>query len=215
VTRATYVLLLILAAVAWAHVLGSDMAGSDMAGMGMPMAPTLAGGLLYVAGWTVMMAAMMLPSAAPMIALYAATQGNVPGVLARTAAVVAFALVYVALWAATGVPGYVLSEAMMAIGPKALAYGVAATLIVAGIFQFTPLKQVCLRRCRSPMGFLVAAGAMGLAWVVLIAALVAVEKLAPGGERIARLIGMGLVLLGLAVAVRPQLAMLLRAGGHG
>jgi predicted metal-binding membrane protein len=60
---------------------------------------------------------------------------------------------------------------------------------------------------------LVAAGAMGLVWVLLIAALVAAEKLLPGGEWIARAAGGALVLLGVAVAFRPDLVMALR-GGH-
>jgi predicted metal-binding membrane protein len=60
---------------------------------------------------------------------------------------------------------------------------------------------------------LVAAGAMGLLWVLLIAALVAAEKLLPGGEWIARAAGGALVLLGVAGAFRPDLVMALR-GGH-
>jgi predicted metal-binding membrane protein len=64
------------------------------------------------------------------------------------------------------------------------------------------------------MVVLVVAGAMGLPWVLLIAAIVAAEKLVPRGEWVARLTGVALVLLGLAVAVRPDLAIALRAGGH-
>ena len=60
------------------------------------------------------------------------------------------------------------------------------------------------------MVVLVAAGAMGLPWVLLIACLVAAEKLVPGGERIARAAGLVLVVLGVAVAARPQLVMSLR-----
>jgi predicted metal-binding membrane protein len=60
---------------------------------------------------------------------------------------------------------------------------------------------------------LVAAGAMGLVWVLLIAALVAAEKLLPGGPWIARAVGGALVLLGVTVAFRPDLVMALR-GGH-
>jgi predicted metal-binding membrane protein len=63
------------------------------------------------------------------------------------------------------------------------------------------------------MVVLVGAGAMGLAWVLLIAAVVASEKLLPRGERIAVMTGLALVLLGLAVAVRPELAVALRGGG--
>jgi predicted metal-binding membrane protein len=63
------------------------------------------------------------------------------------------------------------------------------------------------------MVVLVAAGAMGLAWVLLITAVVAAEKLLPAGEWIARVTGGALLLLGMAVAVRPDLVAALR-GGH-
>jgi predicted metal-binding membrane protein len=129
----------------------------------------------------------------------------------------------------------------------ALGYGIAAMLVVAGLFQISPLKQMCLQHCRSPLGFflghwragwrgslamgwahalyclgccwalmvvLVVAGAMGLAWVLLISSTVAAEKLLPGGRWIARGVGVALVLLGFAVALRPGVAMALRAGGH-
>jgi predicted metal-binding membrane protein len=55
---------------------------------------------------------------------------------------------------------------------------------------------------------------MGLTWVLLIAAVVAAEKLLPRGEWIARTTGIALVLLGIAVAIRPSLAGALRAAGH-
>jgi predicted metal-binding membrane protein len=57
---------------------------------------------------------------------------------------------------------------------------------------------------------LVAAGSMGLIWVLLVAAMVAAEKVLPGGEWIARATGVALVVLGVAVAVRPALALTLR-----
>ena len=158
-----------------------------------------------------------------------------------------FTLIYLGLWAATGVPIYLGSVALSAVGSRALAYTVAAVLLAAGIFQVSPLKQVCLRGCRSPLGFLlghwragwrgalrlgwkhavyclgccwalmivlVAAGAMGLAWALLVSAAVTAEKLLPRGEWIARVIGVTLVLLGVAVAVRPELAMALRPAAH-
>ena len=120
-----------------------------------------------------------------------------------------FTLVYLAVWAASGVPVYLAHTALMALSPRAFASGVAAILLAAGVFQLSPLKQACLRACRSPLGFLlghwraglggslalgwshavyclgccwalmvvlVAAGAMGLAWVLLIAAVVAAES---------------------------------------
>jgi len=245
-TVLTFAVLLLTAAAAWAHVLFAPMP-DDMAGMGMAMTPSLADGIAYVAAWAVMMAAMMLPSALPMIGLYAATQRNATDAAGRAARVALFTLMYLGLWAATGIPIYFLSVALGAMGSTTLAYGIAAMLLVAGIFQLSPLKQVCLQKCRSPLGFLlghwragwrgglamgwthavyclgccwalmvvlVAAGAMGLAWVLLIAAVVAAEKLLPRGEWIARLTGVALALLGLGIAARPGLATVLRAGGH-
>jgi predicted metal-binding membrane protein len=238
----TTVLLVVLMLAAWAHVLRSPMGMDDMAGMEMAMRPTFADGLAYVTAWSVMMTAMMLPSALPMIGLYAATQRNSSSAL-KAIRVGSFTLMYLGLWALTGIPVYFASEALGAIGSGALAYVVAAVLIGAGIFQLSPLKRVCLRHCRSPLGFLfghwregwqgglamgrahalyclgccwalmlvlAVAGAMSLAWVLLIAAIVASEKLLPRGEWIARTTGIALVLLGMVVAVRPSFAILLR-----
>ena len=246
-TVVALILLVVITAAAWAHVLFSPMSADDMAGMSMAMAPTLGDGLGYVAGWAVMMSAMMLPSALPMIGLYAATQRSAADPGSRVARVALFTLTYLGLWAMTGVPIYFGSVALSAITADALAYGVAGVLLVAGIFQLSPLKQVCLRHCRSPLGFLVGhwragclgglamgwaharyclgccwalmvvlvvAGAMGLPWVLLIAVVVAAEKILPRGEWIARLAGVALVALGIAVAVRPELAVALRAGRH-
>jgi predicted metal-binding membrane protein len=63
------------------------------------------------------------------------------------------------------------------------------------------------------MVVLVVAGAMGLPWVLLIAAIVAAEKLVPRGDRVAYVIGAILIVLGVAVAVRPDLATSLRGSG--
>jgi predicted metal-binding membrane protein len=144
--------LLLITAGAWAYVMTS-MQGGDMAGMDMVMAPTLVDGVAYVVAWAVMMAAMMLPSALPMIGLYAGTL-NAVSVLARAVSVGLFALVYLGLWTLTGVPVYLASLALMGVTTETLAYVVAGVLVIAGLFQLTPLKQVCLRHCRSPLGFL-------------------------------------------------------------
>jgi predicted metal-binding membrane protein len=237
-----YVVLLAVTGAAWGHVVWMALT-DEMAGMDMVMTPTFVDGLAFVAAWAVMMAAMMLPSALPMIGLYAATQRTEPAAVRRSAPVALFTLVYLGLWAMTGVPMYVANVAFSTIASEARAYGVAAVLVVAGVFQLSPLKQVCLRRCRSPIGFLlghwragwrgsltlgwshamyclgccwalmivlVAAGAMGLLWVLLVAAVVAAEKVLPGGEWIARATGIALLVLGVAVAARPGLAVTLR-----
>ena len=153
-TVVTFVALLVVTALAWLAILRAPMRGDDMAGMQMVMAPTARDAAAYVVAWAVMMAAMMLPSAMPMIGLYAATQRNTGSAPARTAAVASFALVYLALWAATGAPIYLASLALMAVGPATLAYITAGVLIAAGVYQLSPFKHVCLRHCRSPLGFL-------------------------------------------------------------
>ena len=241
-TVLTYGVLLAVTAAAWAHVVWMAVT-DEMAGMDMVMTPTFVDALAFVAAWAVMMAAMMLPSALPMIGLYAAMQRTETSAVPRTAPVALFTLIYLGLWALTGVPMYVASVAFSAIASDARAYGVAAVLVVAGVFQLSPLKRVCLRRCRSPLGFLlghwqagwrgslalgwshatyclgccwalmvvlVAAGAMGLLWVLLVAAVVAAEKVLPGGEWIARATGIALLVLGVAIVARPGLAMTLR-----
>jgi len=242
VTVLTSVVLLLIAAAAWVSVVRSSLQGDDMM-MTMPMPATPADGLAFVASWGVMMTAMMLPSALPMISLYGATQRGSAG---KGVPVALFALVYLSVWAASGVPVYFAHTLLMTLAGSAFAYAIAVILMAAGAFQLSPLKQVCLRACRSPLAFLlghwragrrgslalgwshavyclgccwalmvvlVAAGAMGLRWVLLITAVVAAEKLLPGGEWFARAAGGALLLLGATVALRPDLVMVLR-GGH-
>jgi len=243
-TVVTSVILVLIAAVAWVDVVRSALGDPDMM-MTMFMPMTVSDGLAFVASWGIMMTAMMLPSALPMIGLYGATQRGAATLDSRGVPVLVFAFVYLAVWAAFGAPVYVAHTFLMALPSAAFAYSIAVVLLAAGAFQLSPLKQACLRVCRSPLGFmlghwraglrgslvlgwshavyclgccwalmvvLVAAGAMGLAWVLLIAALVAAEKLLPRGEWIARAIGGALLLLGVAVALRPALVTALRAG---
>jgi predicted metal-binding membrane protein len=245
VTVLTSVVLLLIAAVAWGSVVRSSLQGDDMM-MTMPMPATPADGLAFVASWGVMMTAMMLPSALPMISLYGATQRGSAGNGTHGVPVALFVLVYLSVWAASGVPVYFAHTFLLTLAGSAFAYAIAMVLLAAGAFQLSPLKQVGLRACRSPLAFLlghwragrrgslalgwshavyclgccwalmvvlVAAGAMGLRWVLLITAVVAAEKLLPGGEWFARAAGGALLLLGATVALRPDLVMVLR-GGH-
>jgi predicted metal-binding membrane protein len=242
-TRLTCGLLLVVAAACWVDVVAGMGSHASMAME--PMAGTLAEAGAYVVSWGVMMAAMMLPSALPIIALYGALQRKATGGASRGVPVALFALVYLLVWAGTGVPVYLASVLGQRIPADVAAYGVAGILLTAGAYQLSPLKQVCLRGCRSPLAFLlghwrpgragslalgwrhalyctgccwalmvvlVAAGAMGLPWVLLIAAVVAAEKLLPRGEWIARGVGGALVALAVAVALHPGLVMLLRHG---
>ena len=247
-TILTYSALIAVAIAAWVYVVAGTRDSPDMTMDAMaPAALTLRGGVAFVASWGVMMAAMMLPSALPMIALYGAIQRKATHADAKGAPVAVFTLAYLVVWAATGVPVYLGSVFFDDLAVDVVPYGVALVLIAAGLFQLSALKHVCLRTCRSPLGFLlghwragyrgslalglahaaycvgccwalmvvlVAAGAMGLAWVLAIAAIVAAEKVAPGGEWIARVTGGALMLLGVLVALRPDLVTMLR-GAHG
>jgi predicted metal-binding membrane protein len=202
----------------------------------------------FTAAWVLMMAAMMLPSVTPMVALYGTvTRRRGSGTIAGRTTM--FALPYVALWALSGIPVYAATVWIDALirshrwAHEAAPYAVAATLLAAGLYQFTPLKRMCLANCRDPLNFLVsrwrpglvgaahigfahavycfgccallmvvlvAAGAMGLAWVLLIAGAVALEKLAPRWPASPAVAGAALVALGAAVALHPSLASNLR-----
>lgn len=126
-----------------------------MAGMaGGPWA-TLGSIGWFIGMWTVMMAAMMLPSLAPTVALYARMAR------ARTpAAPLAFTAGYLLVWGGAGAVAWVLAEAATSLGGGALSWDRAgrplavATLLLAAVYECTPLKDVCLGKCRSPLGFL-------------------------------------------------------------
>jgi predicted metal-binding membrane protein len=141
------------------EIAGMDMSGMDMAAMGGG-AGALSFGLL-AAMWIVMMIGMMLPSASPMVVMMARldrAQGARAAPLARAGW---FSLGYVLAWT-----GFSLVAAAVQVGlQQALLLGAhdmalaspivsGAVLIAAGLYQWTPLKTICLAKCRSPVGFL-------------------------------------------------------------
>jgi predicted metal-binding membrane protein len=163
-----------------ADMAGMEMGSPDMAGMDMGrshMAPAGIGLLapgaapwsavefaFVFAMWSVMMVGMMTPSAAPMILIYARVgrQGRIAGKL--LAATGWFAAGYFLAWigfslAATLVQWVLEREALL--GPRMASTSNtlgAIVLIAAGIYQWTPLKDVCLAQCRTPFGFLMRHG---------------------------------------------------------
>lgn len=151
-------------ALAWWWLIGTGGATAD-AGRAMP---SMRAGNVWTGAylgaafvmWALMMVAMMLPSASPMILLYERfARGSASGsALAKTAV---FALAYVGIWilfsAAAAVAqaflistGFV-SEMALKLGDGRIA---GALLILAGLYQLSPLKQACLESCRSPLSFL-------------------------------------------------------------
>jgi predicted metal-binding membrane protein len=150
-------LLFALAAVAWWST-ADRMAGMDE-GPGTDL-----GALGWFLGvWVVMMAAMMFPSAAPTVALYsrmARRRGPAVPLL--------FAAGYLVTWGAAGVLAYGLVDFGRSLLGDELAWDRAGqwvaggTLIVAAAYELTPLKDVCLAKCRSPLGFLLGSWREGL-----------------------------------------------------
>ncbi len=150
-------LLLALAAVAWWST-ADRMTGMDE-GPGTEL-----GALGWFLGvWVVMMAAMMFPSVAPTVALYAR--------MARRRAPVApltFAAGYLLVWTAAGLLAYGLVDIGRSLLGDDLAWDGAGrwvaggTLVVAAAYELTPLKDVCLSKCRSPLGFLLGSWRPGL-----------------------------------------------------
>jgi predicted metal-binding membrane protein len=165
----------------------------------------------FLAAWTLMMAAMMLPSAAPLVLLYRGSR-------------LPLAAGYLLVWAVVGLLPFAAMEAEL--GPA-----LPLVLALAGAYELSPLKTTCLRRCRGVADFLmtryrsgplrlgvehaawcigccaglmavlVLAAAMGLGWAALIAAVVFVQKVLSSGEAVGRATGVGLLAAAAALAI--------------
>ncbi|MFN8187690.1 MAG: DUF2182 domain-containing protein [Gaiellales bacterium] len=143
--------LLAAAAVCWALTVDT---WDEMGNGPGPMGRSLGG---FLGFWIVMMAAMMLPSVAPVGQLYARTirAGSTGGV--RAARTVALLAGYLAAWTAFGVVVYLAlvgAQRLLDVSPGAGPWVAACLLAVCGAYQLTPLKDRCLSHCRSPLGFL-------------------------------------------------------------
>ncbi len=123
-----------------------DGPGTDLGGLGW-----------YVGIWVTMMAAMMLPSVAPMVMLFARVSG---GRAQRGAAFVPtwiFVAAYFVVWTAYGLAGYGIYRLATGFDTGALSwqragpYVAGGAIAAAGVYELTPLKRVCLRHCRSPL----------------------------------------------------------------
>ena len=151
--------LMALAAIAW-WVTDRRMAGMDM---GPGTDPGTLG--FWVTAWVVMMAAMMFPSVTPMVLMYARIQrGNRDyGRDAPVGGTAAFVSGYLLAWSLAGLAGYAILRAGHEWSPGFLAwdragrYVAGGVIVAAAIYQLTPLKDVCLRKCRSPFALLLTA----------------------------------------------------------
>jgi predicted metal-binding membrane protein len=196
-TRVAVTSTLGLAAVGWVAAL-QQMQGMDMG------SDTELGSLAFFMGaWVPMMAAMMLPGAVPAVSRF------VHATRSALAAPV-FAASYVAVWALFGLAVFVVYR------PHSTAIAGVLT-IAAGLYELTPLKRECRRRCQRTVrsGFqfgvwcvgssiglmvmLVALGVMSVVWMAVVAALVVVQKLVPPRARIDVPVAIAIVTLGIVI----------------
>ncbi len=201
-TRATSLIATLgVAAAGWVVAL------QQMDGMDMGVATDVGSFGFFIAVWISMMAAMMLPAARPAVASFARATGH-------ALAAPMFAASYLAVWTLFGIAVYALYR------PHGTAVAGALT-IAAGIYELTPLKRSCRRRCRDSVrsGFefgaycvgssiglmvtLVALGAMSITWMVVIAAFVLAQKLLPPRAFLDVPFAVAIVTLGLLVALIP------------
>lgn len=245
--------LLCISVLAWAYVLrlaaDMDMGGMNMTGMRMVstgfrmvMSPglepwTIHEFLLMFVMWVVMMAGMMMPSVAPVVLLYANVRRRAVSDGEPFAPTGCFVSGYLLAWtgfallatlAQWGLERGALLSAKMAMANARLG---GLLLVIAGLYQWSPLKRLCLAHCESPLTFLqrhrgfrrdagkslalgmrhgiyclgccwalmvllFAGGVMSVLWISGIAALVLVEKLAPAGQLVRKIAGVGLLAAG-------------------
>ena len=146
-------------ALAWAWLL-ANANGGDMGAMGMPTDPWSAGYLLpAILMWAIMMIAMMLPSAAPMILLNARLDRS-PSEGERAANSFAFAAAYLLVWIVFSAIAAIAQASLIAVGRISamdLAVGdpmvAAALLAAAAAYELTSAKRLCLEKCQSPLHF--------------------------------------------------------------
>jgi predicted metal-binding membrane protein len=202
----------------------------------------------FLGAWVVMMAAMMLPSVAPTVALYARmTQARSP------LSPLLFVAGYLVVWSGVGALAFTLAAGGSGLAGDVLAWDRAgrwvagATLTGAALYELTPLKDVCLGKCRSPLGFLLgswrdgaagawrmgirhgawcvgccwalmaslfALGLMSIAWMALVAALIAAEKVVPWRRVATYGAAAILVALGVLVLAVPDAIPALTIPGH-
>jgi predicted metal-binding membrane protein len=190
-----------LAAASWV------VAVRQMNGMDMGAATQLGSFAFFIALWVAMMAAMMLPGAAPAVIRSAYVRG------ART--VPLFVGSYLAVWSLVGVGVYALYR------PHG-SFAAGALVIAAGVYELTPLKKHFRRRCRESAGsgfefglccagssiglmlMLVALSVMSVTWMAVVAALVLAQKLLPTKAAIDVPLALAIVGLGILIVTAPS-----------
>ena len=134
----------------WSVRMAQEMRAGGMSGMGMSTESAM-NTVGFLVAWLAMMTAMMLPSMTPVVKLYALASG-----LRRVASLPYFVGGYLAVWLLLGVPAYFAWRALympLAEGTDWTGRLAGGAFVAAGVWQLSPLKELCLRHCRSPMSF--------------------------------------------------------------
>jgi predicted metal-binding membrane protein len=191
-----------LAAASWV------VAVRQMNEMDMGVETRLGSFAFFVALWVSMMAAMMLPGAAPAVLRRAHATG-------RVRAVPLFVGSYLAVWTLVGVAVYAVYRPHGSFAAGVVAIG-------AGVYEFTRVKQDCRRRCRESTGsgfefgincvgssiglmlVLVASGVMSVTWMSVIAVLVVAQKLLPARAAVDVPLALAIVGLGILIVIAPS-----------
>lgn len=239
--------LVVLSAVGWGLVVwqgGNDGSMSMHGGheMGLDLTMGMAAPL-FLAMWVAMMVAMMFPAAAPMILLFDRVERGKRDAGRSYVPTAYFLGAYLAIWTAVGAAAFAIAIGIDRIAADSewisaqWARLAGLLLIAAGFYQLSPLKEICLSKCRSPMSFLMTSwrdgkvgavqmgllhggycvgccwllfvillplGVMNVAATVVIALLVFGEKCLPGGDRLARIAAVVLVVYGFVVTLFPD-----------
>jgi predicted metal-binding membrane protein len=233
--------LLVLAALSWwntvgqSHDMSSMVQGIAQVGRDMPFDMSVG---LFMTMWVAMMVAMMFPTIAPVVLLHRLVvkrrgEGPVP--------TVAFVGGYLLVWAAIGLIPLAALVGFRHVASESawVARAGGGVLVVAGLYQFTPWKTVCLKACRTPLSFLMThdfgtgpggalrvgishglyclgccwalmavlfvVGLMNLAWMAGIAIVFLAEKNWRHGVGLTKIVGVGVIVLGLVVIAHPAL----------
>lgn len=194
---------------------------------------------LYIAGWTLMTAAMMLPTTIPLIEIFRRLTRQRPD---RTPLVILLVFGYLGVWLAFGIVAHLLDfalheafEASAWLQANTWVLG-AGPLFVAGVFQFSRLKYRCLEKCRAPLSFVMqhwhgddtrvqalrlgahhgafcvgccwalmllmfAVGTGNVGWMLVLGAVMAIEKNMPWGRRISSPLGAALIAWSVLIAL--------------
>jgi predicted metal-binding membrane protein len=148
--------LLTLAAIAWGLLIW-QAAMMNKKAMGLTMGM---GAMLFVVLWVVMMIAMMFPTAAPMILMFRTVYANKRQLRQLFVPTWIFVSAYLLVWSLCGVLAYILAVGIEQLAAQSMWLMENATrfsaivLIAAGLYQLSPLKRICLSKCRTPLQFI-------------------------------------------------------------